>query len=585
MKNKLIQNMETSSDYSDEKPSSVNLTTHHSSSSSTGGGGSAGNMSVELCLVCGDRASGRHYGAISCEGCKGFFKRSIRKQLGYQCRGAMNCEVTKHHRNRCQFCRLQKCLASGMRTVQHERKPILDKKEPLVSSGNSTNTGSPSSYQRGKGYSHQNASSPTSAAAAVGSLTGSAASAAAALSIDSSAVTSSVFPPIPSFNFADLTQTLSEYLFAQQQQQQQQQQQAQQVPKIENYCYSPEEATIDEDSMDNSTLCASSNNNNNNNSNTSVLNTSVSETLPNTAASSVHLIQTSIDKTIIGKSLELLNAVQLHYDRSGGSQFDGLIKNEIDDEMDDESMENCTLLDEAIFEGPLLQDQQVAFILQVPSLVSTYLNNHYVCESSSRIIFLTAYWMKKVIAFDQLDEKIQTKLMRRHWPQLFALALAQCTVLSIGTIMSTLVANIRQLSEVEKIEPDKIRKLCEHTLRLHEFIETVKTLDMHDYEFAYLRLILVFNTDGAVNIKDMNGRNYIKRVQLHAMMGLRNYLTETIPLQDEMEERFNNIILRLMPLCALEADVVEELFFANLIGQIQIENMIPYVLKLCSNGV
>lgn len=80
------------------------------------GAGSSTTLSVELCLVCGDRASGRHYGAISCEGCKGFFKRSIRKQLGYQCRGAMNCEVTKHHRNRCQFCRLQKCLASGMRS-------------------------------------------------------------------------------------------------------------------------------------------------------------------------------------------------------------------------------------------------------------------------------------------------------------------------------------------------------------------------------------------------------------------------------------------------------------------------------------
>lgn len=110
-------------------------------------------MNVELCLVCSDRASGRHYGAISCEGCKGFFKRSIRKQLAYQCRGTMNCEITKHHRNRCQYCRLQKCLACGMRSdcmyflefiefllkysnwkdfqtaVQHERKPLLDKKE------------------------------------------------------------------------------------------------------------------------------------------------------------------------------------------------------------------------------------------------------------------------------------------------------------------------------------------------------------------------------------------------------------------------------------------------------------------------
>lgn len=88
----------------------------NSTNGNSNGGSTAGTMSVEFCLVCGDRASGRHYGAISCEGCKGFFKRSIRKQLGYQCRGAMNCEVTKHHRNRCQFCRLQKCLASGMRS-------------------------------------------------------------------------------------------------------------------------------------------------------------------------------------------------------------------------------------------------------------------------------------------------------------------------------------------------------------------------------------------------------------------------------------------------------------------------------------
>lgn len=79
----------------------------------------------EPCRVCGDKASGRHYGVVSCEGCKGFFKRSIRGHVSYVCRSEQNCLVNKAYRNRCQYCRLQKCLTVGMRSeaVQNERRP------------------------------------------------------------------------------------------------------------------------------------------------------------------------------------------------------------------------------------------------------------------------------------------------------------------------------------------------------------------------------------------------------------------------------------------------------------------------------
>ncbi|MFH4983857.1 hypothetical protein AB6A40_010566 [Gnathostoma spinigerum] len=51
--------------------------------------------SDELCQICSDRSTGKHYGAVSCDGCKGFFRRSIRKKCQYNCRFNHNCPVDK----------------------------------------------------------------------------------------------------------------------------------------------------------------------------------------------------------------------------------------------------------------------------------------------------------------------------------------------------------------------------------------------------------------------------------------------------------------------------------------------------------
>ncbi|XP_013783222.2 nuclear receptor subfamily 4 group A member 2-like [Limulus polyphemus] len=68
----------------------------------------------QLCAVCGDNAACQHYGVRTCEGCKGFFKRTVQKGAKYVCLGNKACPVDKRRRNRCQFCRFQKCLTVGM---------------------------------------------------------------------------------------------------------------------------------------------------------------------------------------------------------------------------------------------------------------------------------------------------------------------------------------------------------------------------------------------------------------------------------------------------------------------------------------
>ncbi|XP_036211582.1 COUP transcription factor 2 isoform X1 [Myotis myotis] len=108
-----------------------------------GGQGGAGDKQQQQqhieCVVCGDKSSGKHYGQFTCEGCKSFFKRSVRRNLSYTCRANRNCPIDQHHRNQCQYCRLKKCLKVGMRREAHPRlappapSPPINKKYQLFS--------------------------------------------------------------------------------------------------------------------------------------------------------------------------------------------------------------------------------------------------------------------------------------------------------------------------------------------------------------------------------------------------------------------------------------------------------------------
>ncbi|XP_034475529.1 nuclear hormone receptor FTZ-F1-like, partial [Drosophila innubila] len=91
---------------------------HYAGTSATSGGGEAidfKHLFEELCPVCGDKVSGYHYGLLTCESCKGFFKRTVQNKKVYTCIAERTCHIDKTQRKRCPYCRYQKCLDVGMK--------------------------------------------------------------------------------------------------------------------------------------------------------------------------------------------------------------------------------------------------------------------------------------------------------------------------------------------------------------------------------------------------------------------------------------------------------------------------------------
>ncbi|XP_039563909.1 peroxisome proliferator-activated receptor alpha isoform X4 [Passer montanus] len=104
-------------------PSSINFATAPGSIDES----PSGALNIE-CRICGDKASGYHYGVHACEGCKGFFRRTIRLKLIYD-KCDRNCKIQKKNRNKCQYCRFQKCLSVGMshNAIRFGRMPRSEK--------------------------------------------------------------------------------------------------------------------------------------------------------------------------------------------------------------------------------------------------------------------------------------------------------------------------------------------------------------------------------------------------------------------------------------------------------------------------
>jgi len=52
--------------------------------------------------------------------------------------------------------------------------------------------------------------------------------------------------------------------------------------------------------------------------------------------------------------------------------------------------------------GPMLTDTNFVFNLTMPTPMPAYLTVHYICETASRLLFLSIHWARNIPAFHLL---------------------------------------------------------------------------------------------------------------------------------------------------------------------------------------
>lgn len=88
-------------------------------------------VDTKVCGVCGDKALGYNFNAVTCESCKAFFRRNALAKKEFRCPFNEQCEITTVTRRFCQRCRLEKCFSIGMRKdyIMSEEDKVLKRQK------------------------------------------------------------------------------------------------------------------------------------------------------------------------------------------------------------------------------------------------------------------------------------------------------------------------------------------------------------------------------------------------------------------------------------------------------------------------
>merc|ERR1719273_1804721 len=171
-------------------------------------------------------------------------------------------------------------------------------------------------------------------------------------------------------------------------------------------------------------------------------------------------------------------------------------------------------------EDVIINDRLIRFRLATPTPMPTYLNVHFICETASRLLFLSVHWVRSIPAFSLLSYETQVALVRNAWSDIFILGMAQCAqTMNLQNILSSIVSHLQTSVSQDKLSASRVRQVTTTICKIQEYVRALNKLNVDDWEFAYLKAISLFGADKL----GISSARHLDKIRDKAVEELREY--------------------------------------------------------------
>ncbi|KIH66119.1 Ligand-binding domain of nuclear hormone receptor [Ancylostoma duodenale] len=242
-------------------------------------------------------------------------------------------------------------------------------------------------------------------------------------------------------------------------------------------------------------------------------------------------------------------------------------------------------------EGPIFNVERCRFELPVPHPPPAELNIQFICETASRLLFLSVHWMKDVRT--GLKPLILESVMKTKWCDLFVLGLMQCAEeVGLTRMLEAMNSHLAACSRVGQLKSEKFEEVSQQINYLLLLVSRFAEAKLSPMEFAYLKLVSFTSNDipASTCAADTRPVNVTACQELYEHVVASSSSDDSTSEDNETHvtgssvgaaiERYSRLLQLLPNLRWFRESVLVELFFSGLIGNLSIETVIPFVLKM-----